>query len=79
MCMSMYAAHELLMKALREPKHRRSAVMSLLMYTFLQLNDTEKHSVGNEADRSPSNSCQEQPFKTTDRYSIRSWYVLEFP
>ena len=47
------------MKALRELKHRRRAEMSLLKYTFLQQNDTEKHSAGNQADQSPSNSCQE--------------------
>ena len=57
MCMTMHAAHALLMKALGEPKRRRCAEMSMLMYAFFQQYDTVKHSVGNEADQSPSNSC----------------------
>ena len=57
MCMTMHAAHALLMKALGEPKRRRCAEMSMLMYAFFQQYDTVKHSVGNEVDPSPSNSC----------------------
>ena len=33
-CMSMHEAHAFLMKAIREPKRRRCAEMSTLMYTF---------------------------------------------
>ena len=57
MCITMHAAHALLMKALGEPKRRRCAEISMLMYAFFQQYHTVKHSAGNEADQSLSNSC----------------------
>ena len=48
------------MKVLGEPKRRRCAEMSMLMYAFFQQYHTVKHSAGNGADQPPSNNCLER-------------------